>query len=96
VANEPYVQKFWLWEIWLENRETFKLIVADTAKFIIIIILIFLGHKVIEWLPLDADRKKLLDWFHFHGLVATWVLFALTLLLEITIDILKRIKEHSS
>lgn len=43
---------FWLWEVWLENREVFKLLVGDGLKFIVIMLLISIGHYVIALTPL--------------------------------------------
>ncbi|MDZ7361989.1 MAG: hypothetical protein ONB46_14875 [candidate division KSB1 bacterium] len=89
---EGHKARFWLWEVWLENREVFKLLVGDGLKFILLMLLISIGHYVIALTPLTEERRELLETGHFRVLVTLWGLFSLTLLVEILIVIIRRFR----
>lgn len=83
----------WLQEVWSESRTTFKLLAADVVKFLLIMAFIYLGHNVIAWLPISEDRRQVVEYVHFIGLMTTWILFIITLIVEIAVDTIKRLKK---
>src|SRR6266446_4661576 len=92
-ALSETLTRLWLWEVWLESRTTFKLLTADVVKFLLIMAFIYLGHYVTAKLPISEGRRQVVEYVHFIGLMTTWILFIITLIAEITVDTIKRLKE---
>src|ERR1043165_5293208 len=55
-------QHFWLWEIWLENREIFKCVVRDAIFFLFLMLVAAGGRLLVEQIGVaacvDADGNQ--------------------------------------
>lgn len=87
------LSSLWIWEVWLENRTTFKLLVGDVVKFLAVMAIIYVGHFIIALLPISVARREFLELWHFLFTTVAWIWFCLTLLAEIIVDTLKRFKD---
>ena len=85
-------RKFWLWEVWLENRETVKLIAGDALTFFLLMGIVSTSHYLIAQMPLEGAKRASLESWHFRFIVVAWILLSVTLIVEITIASWERIR----
>ena len=85
-------RRMWLVEVWYDCRETIKLIVKDAILFLLLMTFIVLGHYVISRLPVAVDRRATLENLHFYSIVSAWLLFTITLILEIVLAIFHKVR----
>lgn len=89
------IHSFWLWEVWQENRRTFKLLVGDAFNFICIMAFLYVGHFIIAGLPLHETRREFLEYLHFMFMICAWIFLSLILFLEILLGIFKRFRQKT-
>jgi hypothetical protein len=89
-----WLKSLWVWEVWLTIRPTFILLVGDAALFLFLMVILALGHHVIEWVPASPERRTWLEDLHFYLITGAWIFFSMTLFIELFMAFRKRIKEH--
>ena len=89
-----WLRSLWIWEAWLTIRPTFILLVADAALFLVLMLMMALGHHVIEWVPASQERRASLENIHFYVVTEAWVYFSAVLFIELGLAFMKRIREH--
>ncbi len=85
-------RKFWLWEVWLENRETVKLIAGDALIFLLLMGIVSALHYFIAQMPLEETTRASLESWHFRFIMLAWILLSVTLFVEIAIASWERIR----
>jgi hypothetical protein len=83
-----------MWAVWLTIRPTFILLMADAALFLLLMVILALGHHVIVWVPASQERRASLENIHFYVVTGAWVFFSGVLFIELGMAFMKRIKEH--
>jgi hypothetical protein len=88
-----FLTSLWIWAIWQTIRSTFILLVADAALFLLLMVILALGHYVIKWLPASQEKRVFLEKVHFYLVTGAWIFFSLTLFVELYVAFLKRLKD---
>jgi hypothetical protein len=95
-TGEESNMKFWLWEVWLDNRQIFKTLVGDLFAFLFLMALISLGHYIILAMPLTEQRRELLERWHFVVIFSVWIFLSVTLFIEIIIAVIRKIRSSEN
>jgi hypothetical protein len=89
---------FWLWEIWLENRDIFKAVIRDILFFVIWMLALACGRVVVESLPLSPDQRHTVELTHFRITWGIWVLMSVFLAGEIIVGfggkLIETVRKH--
>jgi hypothetical protein len=88
-----WLTSLWIWEVWKTIRPTFILLAGDAALFILLMVILALGHYAIEWVPASQDKRAFLEKVHFYLITGAWIFFSLTLFIELGLAFAKRIKD---
>jgi hypothetical protein len=90
VSGGSAERRWWLIEIWLENRQIFKVLISDAIFFLLYLGLLTVAHYGISAVPLQADRKEFLETLHFGLVVTVWIVMACVMLLELGFALYRR------
>ena len=90
------LRKWWLVEIWKENREVFKALVVHTIAFgLLIEILSFLAHRI-EGSGLPQERKEILEAVDFYLTVIALVVFGVDFITKLLVHFWRSKDEHKN
>ncbi len=81
----PDLRKWWLVEIWKENREVFKALVVHTIFFVLLIEALSLLASRIEHSGLPQQRKAVLEALDFYLTAIALVAFGFDFIMKILI-----------
>ena len=73
----------WIYEVWQLVHPTFIVLVTDAARFLILMVMLALGHHVIEWVPASQARRLWLEGIHFYVITGAWLFFNGVLFIEL-------------
>jgi len=90
------VLRFWVWEVWLENRANIKLMIGDALSFVILMSIMSAGTYYISWMPLQDESRSVLETIHFWTTSAAWMWLCLVVLVELIVASLTRIRRRLS
>jgi hypothetical protein len=88
---KEWLQHLWLWEIWTENRATFKVLCADMVMFLFLMVTLEVGHYFVKRMTLADYQRELVETLHFNFTITIWLLIFIMLVAEITIDKLDKL-----
>ena len=88
-----FLSSLWIGEVWQVIRPTFIVLVADTARFLILMVMLALGHHVIEWVPASQERRLWLEGIHFYVITGAWLFFSGVLFVELVVVFFIQIKD---
>jgi hypothetical protein len=91
-----FLANLWIYEVWRTIRPTYILLMADAARFLLLMAFLTLGHYVLGWVPVSEGRREFLEQGHFYVVTSAYIWFGLTLLAELVVDSLKRFRERLS
>ena len=82
--NHPEHQKrFWLIELWIENRELFKEFVKHAIFFLLLLTSLESFHRLMNLSSLDPQELKLFGKLHFYMSTMLLLLFALSFIMRV-------------
>jgi hypothetical protein len=84
---------WWLVEIWVENRGTFKALCTHALIFLSVIFLFILIHYVLDHTNLPAERKEILATVDFWSIYAALLIFTIGFIIELIVLTVSRLLE---
>ena len=82
MSESPAKRRWWLVEVWIENREEFKAYFTHLCKFVMLIgVLLGIG-VLIEIAKLPQERKQILEALDFYTTVAVLGVLSLTAVIK--------------
>jgi hypothetical protein len=88
-----FLSSLWIREVWQVIRPTFIVLVADTVRFLIFMVMLALGHHVIEWVPASQERPLWLEGIHFYVMTGAWLFLSGVLFVELVVVLFKQLKD---
>ena len=76
-------KRFWLIELWVENRELFKEFVKHAIVFLLLLASLEGFHRVMNLSSLDPEELNLFGKMHVYMSVMILMLFALSFIMKV-------------
>jgi hypothetical protein len=90
-SNRPFKHTYWFQEIWLENRQVFKVVIADFLLYSLALLFFSAAHFLIVLFVPNGNMQLLMETVHFWcTLVLIFVFFAV-LVIEILLLAYRRL-----